>query len=299
MSSGRSSAVFTGPIIAYHRVRLVLNHKVSQSSAASAGGLRAPGTNRVPPVDPVEHVGQLRGTDRNGSVRRRRPDEAATLQSLGVKRHADAVMPNDLDQVASGTSENVKIAGMRIAAEHLLHLQRQPVHAFPHVGSADRQPNPHPAGNRDHRRARTSSTRSNAAASTSRSTRTRRPLASSISISPAFLRRRRRGASLTAAGLSSRNGTGNGGTSLVISTATNDGSSEAPGTPITPSSANRRHLYTCAGDSPWRRATCDRFAPGAVASVRIASFCSTLNRRRRSTRPSNPAAGEDIDLALV
>jgi hypothetical protein len=32
------------------------------------------------------------------------------------------------------------------------------------------------------------------------------------------------------------------GTSLVISTATNDGSSEAPGTPITPSSAKRRHL---------------------------------------------------------
>jgi len=33
---------------------------------------------------------------------------------------------------------------MRVTAEHLLHLQRQPVHAFPHVGSADRQPNPNP-----------------------------------------------------------------------------------------------------------------------------------------------------------
>src|SRR5215472_2555671 len=60
-------------------------------------------------------------------------------------------MPNDLDQVASDASEHVKIAGVRIAVEHVLHLQRQPVHAFAHVGPADRRPNPHPAGNRDHR----------------------------------------------------------------------------------------------------------------------------------------------------
>src|SRR6516162_2183234 len=131
---------------------------------------------------------------------------------------------------------------MRIAAEHLLYLQRQPIHAFAHVGSADRQPHPHAAGDRDHRRASTSSTRFSAAASTSRSTRTRRPLSSSISISPAFLRRQRRGVSSAVAGLSSRTSAGRDRTSLVISTATNDGSSEASGTPITPSSAKRRHL---------------------------------------------------------
>src|SRR5271165_5075875 len=188
---------------------------------------------------------------------------------------------------------------MRVTAEHLLHLQRQPVHAFPHFGSADRQPNPHPGRNRDHRRASTSSTRSNAAASTSRSTRTRRPPASSISISPAFLRRRRRGASLISAGLSAATGTGNAETSLVISTATKDGSSEAPGTPITPSSASRRHLYNCAGNSPCRRAIADRFAPGAVASASTANFCSTLNRRRRSMRPRTSAPRYNIDLALL
>ena|SRR6516164_7523024 len=68
--------------------------------------------------------------------------------------------------------------------------------------------------------------------------RTRCPPASSISISPALLPRRRRGAPLTAAALASATGAGSGGISLAISTATNDGSSEAPGTPITPSSAN-------------------------------------------------------------
>src|SRR5437764_15249920 len=42
---------------------------------------------------------------------------------------------------------------MRIAAERLLYLQCQAVHAFPHVGPADRQPHPNTARNRDHRRA--------------------------------------------------------------------------------------------------------------------------------------------------
>ena len=58
-------------------------------------------------LDPVEHIGQLRGADRDRPVSRRRPDEATALQALGVERHADAVMPDDLNEVASGTSEDV------------------------------------------------------------------------------------------------------------------------------------------------------------------------------------------------
>src|SRR3954462_11372775 len=42
---------------------------------------------------------------------------------------------------------------MRVAAESLLYQLRQTVHAFPHVGPAHRQPHPHAAWNRDHRRA--------------------------------------------------------------------------------------------------------------------------------------------------
>jgi hypothetical protein len=90
------------------------------------------------------------------------------------------------------------------------------------------------------------------------------------------------------AGLPSAIDAGNEVQSWAISTATKDGSSEAPGTAMTPSSASRRHLYTWAGSSPCRRATAERFAPAAVAS---ASFCSTLNRRRRSMRPSNSIVG--------
>src|SRR5947209_20314207 len=75
------------------------------------------------------------------------------LQPLGIERHADTIVPDDLDQIAADAPEHIEIAGMRIAAESLLYLQRQTVHAFPHVGPADRQPHPHPAWNRDHRRA--------------------------------------------------------------------------------------------------------------------------------------------------
>src|SRR5882762_9253917 len=48
-------------------------------------------------------------------------------------------------------AKNIKIAGMRIALQPLLDLQRQAVHAAPHVGVADCQPHPYPRGNRDHR----------------------------------------------------------------------------------------------------------------------------------------------------
>ena len=68
------------------------------------------------------------------------------------------IVPDDLDQIAADAPEHVEIAGMRIAAERLLYLQRQTVHAFPHVGPADRQPHPNTARDRDHRRASTLTT---------------------------------------------------------------------------------------------------------------------------------------------
>ena len=43
--------------------------------------------------------------------RRRRPDEATALESLGVKRQAEPVMPKHLDQIAPATPEDIKVAG--------------------------------------------------------------------------------------------------------------------------------------------------------------------------------------------
>src|SRR5258708_7617838 len=71
------------------------------------------------------------------------PDEAAFLQPFGVERHAETVMPKDLDQVTSGASKDVKITCVGIAPQRFLDLQRQAIHAAPHIGSPDRKPNAH------------------------------------------------------------------------------------------------------------------------------------------------------------
>src|SRR5512135_493470 len=124
--------------------------------------LRSKTMDRVPPIDSVEHVGELRRRDSDHPVGRRWPDEPALLQPLGIQRHAKAVVPKNLDQVTSGTSEDVKIARMRIALQRLLDLQSQAVHAAPHIGSSDRKPDPYARGDGNHRRSNTSSTRRSA-----------------------------------------------------------------------------------------------------------------------------------------
>src|SRR5665647_210013 len=139
-----------------------------------SGTLRTEGMTRVTPVDPIKHIGQLRRRDTKHTIDRRRPDEAALLQSLGVERHAETVMPDDLDQVATRTSEDKEIARMGIALQRFLHLQRQAIHAAPHVRSSNRKPDAHIRRNRYHRRrSSTSSTRCSAAASTPLLTRIR------------------------------------------------------------------------------------------------------------------------------
>ena len=54
-----------------------------------------------------KHVGKLR---RGGAIRRLWPDEAPTLQPLGVERHAQPVVPEDLDKLAALAAEYVEIA---------------------------------------------------------------------------------------------------------------------------------------------------------------------------------------------
>src|SRR5208282_4258709 len=144
--------------------------------------LRSEATDRVPPIDPVEHVGKLRGRDREHTVVRRRPDEAPLLQSFGVERHTQTVMPKNLDQVTSGASKNVQITGMRIAPQRFLDLESQAIHAAPHIGAPDRKPDPYARGDRYHRRSNTSSTRRNACRSKPLPTQTRYLPATSISI---------------------------------------------------------------------------------------------------------------------
>src|ERR1700760_3317694 len=124
--------------------------------------------NRVPPIDSIDNVGELESRDADNAGGRRWPDEAALLQPLGVERHADAVMPQNLDQVAPHAPEHVEITSMGVAPESFLDLQSQSIHAAPHVGSPDRQPHPYTRRHRNHRRSRASTSVSGASAAHSR-----------------------------------------------------------------------------------------------------------------------------------
>jgi hypothetical protein len=54
----------------------------------------------MPPIDAFQHTAELRGGDGDRTIRRRWPNEPSALQSLGIERHAETVMPQDLQQIA-------------------------------------------------------------------------------------------------------------------------------------------------------------------------------------------------------
>src|SRR5215472_15861497 len=99
------------------------------SSSRSARAFGPPCPLRIPPVDSFEHVGHLPRRNRNDALLRRRPDELPAVEPLGVERQPNAVMPEDLRQVASAPAEEVETAAVRIALQLLLNLKRQSLHA--------------------------------------------------------------------------------------------------------------------------------------------------------------------------
>ena len=108
----------------------------------------------------IEHIAELCGGDRDNTISRRRPDEPATFQTLGVQRHPQAVMPKNFQQVAALAAKHVEIASMRIAMQRLLNLQCQAVHATAHVRRTRGQPHPHTRWWRYHPRSTVTTRRS-------------------------------------------------------------------------------------------------------------------------------------------
>ena len=76
------------------------------------------------PIDPFEHVAELRRRDHHHRVCRRRPEELAALRTLGIERHAQAVMPKNLQKLSVASAEGIEIAGMGIALEGFLDTRR-------------------------------------------------------------------------------------------------------------------------------------------------------------------------------
>ena len=73
---------------------------------------------------PSSKIAELRRADRHHAVGRRRPQEAAALQSLAEQAHALAVVPEHLDQLTAPAAEHEQMPAVRIAPQDLLHLQR-------------------------------------------------------------------------------------------------------------------------------------------------------------------------------
>ena len=109
------------------------------------------------------------------------------MHIVGIERHAEPIVPKDLDQLATPATEHIEVATVRVSLEGFLHQQAQRVHAATHIGVAGRNPHPHARRNRDHRR-RPSASAATAAFSVAASTvpviRIRAPVANSISIAP-------------------------------------------------------------------------------------------------------------------
>ena len=93
---------------------------------------------------------QLRGRQRDRSVRRLRPDEPSPLQPLGEQTQPVTVPPQQLDQIAALAAKHEHLTGKRILLQRRLHHPAEPHKSPPHVSHSRHDPNLHPCCRPDH-----------------------------------------------------------------------------------------------------------------------------------------------------
>jgi hypothetical protein len=76
------------------------------------------------PIDPLEEVAKLGRRYHQNALRWLRPYELAALETLGIKRHTETVMPEDLQKSAAAAPEDIEIAAMRVPPKGFLDQQR-------------------------------------------------------------------------------------------------------------------------------------------------------------------------------
>jgi len=76
------------------------------SERSSSRHLRTPDLLRHPPVDPGQKIRELGNADCHDAIGQRRPQEALAVEPLREQARTLAIMPNDLDQVASTSTED-------------------------------------------------------------------------------------------------------------------------------------------------------------------------------------------------
>ena len=165
---------------------------------------------------------------------------------------------------------------MRVPPKRLLHLECEAVHAAPHVGPANRQPNPRTGWERDHRRSSISRTSRRVAALTPASTRRRWPLASSISI---------------------RSANGAGGAVTVERGVTTKGTRLGAGEVCDAVPYRLRQVNTMLVFTLYWRATTDTEAPGAAAAATISRLSASGQDLCRRLGPAFVSIIEFVDTS--
>jgi hypothetical protein len=230
---------------------------------------RPPRLLRVSPIDAGQKITQLGRRDRHHAIRRRRPQKATVLQTLHEQARTLAVVPDHLQKVAATSPEAKQMSTQRVAAQHLLHLERQAGEALPHVGVPRGQPDPHAGRNGDHRRrlvlASALSTADTVEVSTAPVIRIRPPVANSISTVPAC--------SGDGAGKDRAVASGTGATATGLNTT-------GAAVRLHNSCRHRNSWLACI---PASRATSEATTPGSSAAATSRSFSARDHRRRRCT----------------
>src|ERR1700712_5925864 len=99
-----------------------------------SGGLGTPGLLGISPVNRLQQIAHLCRSQRHRAIHSLWPNKTSSIQAFRIERQADAIMPNRFYQRSTAASENENIAGERVSAEPLLHLQSEAPHTPAHVG---------------------------------------------------------------------------------------------------------------------------------------------------------------------
>src|SRR5207248_7516308 len=126
--------------------------QMSQNVTGSSRRFGPPCALRVPPIDALKHVSELGRCNHNNALGWRGPDELTALKPLGIKRHAESIVPKHFYQIAPAAAKHKEIAGMRIALQCFLYLKSKAIHAAAHIGTPGRNPHAYTRGNGYHRR---------------------------------------------------------------------------------------------------------------------------------------------------
>src|SRR3712207_3556515 len=195
-------------------------------------------------------------------------------------------MPEHLEQVAAPAPEDKEMARVRVALEHLLDLERQPVHALTHVGAAGCEPHPYPTRDGDHPRTSTRSAAVTVAGSGVPEMRTRPPHGSSISIEPEEAGAPNETASAAGEGAEIFAGD-------VIVRAEKPGTAAGRAGRSAPTRSCLRQVKSWLVFTPYRRATPCTVPPAAIVSATKRRLSSSDQRRwafprKTSNRPIRP-----------